>query len=103
MADTKVRYVLEWFSPKSEVIVGETQLRTMTKKKIRRLFSLPEDDFAMSTYTVTVEQRQKLIESFGVRINLNKYAYYVSCYEVKSGGKERPLTYREDEDGVWFT
>jgi hypothetical protein len=75
-------YCLCWYSPKDEKIVGFEDMPKLTSKKVRKWFSLSDDDPGIYPYVVTASERQHLAKIVKTNIDLNQYDYFVECHKA---------------------
>jgi hypothetical protein len=75
---------MTWFDRKDESHVGTVRLRGATLKALQRLFGAPSDDPMYECYPVCAEHLKDLQRWADLRIDLDKYDYFVECSRVES-------------------
>jgi hypothetical protein len=78
----KILHKLTWYDKSTEELVGEVRLRGASPKALRKLFDLPPDDAMADCFAVEPRQMNELQRWADLRINLDKYDYFVEASAV---------------------
>ena len=75
------RYLVWYNKDPFDDLVGEIQIGEKFLVELRNLFNLPLDDPMIDCFPVKSEQVDKLEKFVEVKINLDKYDYFIEAYE----------------------
>ena len=78
-----MRYALSWFAVEGDEVVGEEPLPDVTAEQVAEWFYLPEGDSLMDSYIVRASQRQHLSKLTKHKIDLNRFDYFLECFQVE--------------------
>jgi len=91
----KVIRTLTWFDRRTEEMVGEVRLNGATLRALQKLFDIPESDPMYECYPVRAEHLDALQRWADLRINLDKYNYFVEAtahlHAIAKPGRKRKL------------
>ncbi len=82
MSELRVVYLLRWFDPSSEWLVGEELLETTSAGELRALFDLPADDPVFNVYPVGDREAAALQPRLAHGINRDSYVYFVEAQQL---------------------
>ncbi len=75
------RFELYWFSADNDDLVGEADLPEVTPENVREWFFLSENEPLTDSFIVRASQRQYIASHVKEEIDLNKYDYFLECFE----------------------
>ena len=78
----KVLRTLTWFDKTGDDLIGEVRLRGATLPALQKLFNIPAENPMYDCYPVAPEHVALLQRWADLRIDLDKYAYFVEAKAV---------------------
>lgn len=82
MTELRVVYLLRWFDPASEWLVGEEVLEEVDLEELRALFGLAADDPVFNVYPVGDREAAALQQGLVHLINRDAYVYFVEAQQL---------------------
>lgn len=82
MTELRVVYLLRWFDPASEWLVGEEVLESVQPGELRALFELAADDPVFNVYPVGDREAAELQPRLAHGINRDSYLYFVEAQQL---------------------
>lgn len=68
---------IRFFDKKSFDFVGEVEMIEISEKYLRKLFKLKKNDPVLLSYAITPRQKKYMEKLSGLKINLDKYDYFM--------------------------
>ena len=73
----QIIYHIRFFDKKSYDFVGEVEMDQISNKYLRKIFELEDNDNFLLSYVVTQKQKKYVEKLSGLKINLDKYDYFM--------------------------